>query len=47
MNTYTIRVRTLIDGRNAMEPTRSSAETRQTADRPEPHSAHMAMTPFA
>ena len=47
MNKLAIRVRALIGRSNAMEPTISSAETRQTADCPEPHIAHMAMTPFA
>ena len=47
MNKNTIRVRTPIDGRNAMEPTISSAKTQQTADCPEPYIAHMAITPFA
>ncbi len=47
MNKNTIRVRTPIDGRNAMEPTTSSAETRQTADCPESHIALMAITLFA
>ncbi len=47
MNKNTIRVRTPIDGRNAMKPTISSAETQQTADCPEPHIALMAITLFA
>ena len=47
MNKLTIRVRALIGGRNAIETPLSSAETQQTADCPEPHIAHMAMTPFA
>jgi hypothetical protein len=47
MNKHKIRVRAPFNGRKTIRPTLSSAATRQTADWPEPHVAHLAIPPFA